>query len=111
MDKLLRNLLIGLAILILLVPLGLLAVGTAFGEWGIEELEEEVGFIPTGLESLASTWTAPIPDYALEALGEELLGISVGYWLSAIIGVIVCGVLLWLLGKALVRGSSKNSGL
>ena len=51
MEKLLRNLLIGLAILIVLVPLGLLAVGTAFGEWGPEELVAEAGLnaIPAGL--------------------------------------------------------------
>ena len=38
MDKTTRNLIVGLAALIILAPLGLLAVGETFGEWGNEEL-------------------------------------------------------------------------
>ena len=38
MDKIVRNLAIGLTLLIILAPLGLLAVGETFGEWGPEEL-------------------------------------------------------------------------
>lgn len=112
MEKLLRNLLIGLAILIVLVPLGLLAVGTAFGEWGPEELVEEAGLnaIPAGLENLAGVWSAPIPDYALATLGEEFLGLSIGYWLSAIIGVILCAGVLVLIGRVITSSSSKNNG-
>ena len=110
MDKLLRNLLIVLAVMIVVVPIGLLAVGTAYGEWGTEELEELVGFIPAGLESVSSTWTAPIPDYALPSLGESFLNLSLAYWLSAIIGVILSGGLLILIGKAITSRNSKNNG-
>jgi hypothetical protein len=110
MEKLLRNLLIGLAGLIILVPLGLLAVGTAYGEWGAEDLGALVGYIPAGLASLSSTWTAPIPDYALPRLGEEMFGLSLGYWISAIIGVICAGGLLFLIGKAITRSRAKNEG-
>ena len=39
MDKLYRNLAIGLILLIILASIGLLAVGETFGEWGSEELE------------------------------------------------------------------------
>ncbi len=111
MEKLLRNLLIGLAILILLVPLGLLAVGTAFGEWGVEDLAGEVGFVPTGLESMASTWSAPLPDYVVAALGESFLGLSIGYWISASLGVIICAGILVLIGRVITGSGAKNNGL
>jgi len=52
MDKLYRNLAIGLILLIILAPIGLLAVGETFGEWGSEELKEKLGFVPLGLEKL-----------------------------------------------------------
>jgi cobalt/nickel transport system permease protein/cobalt/nickel transport protein len=110
MDKLLRNLLIVLAVMIVAVPIGLLAVGTAYGEWGAEELEGLVGYIPQGLESVSNTWTAPIPDYALPSLGETFLNLSLAYWASAIIGVILSGGLLILLGKAITSRNSKNNG-
>ena len=83
---------------------------TAYGEWGTEELEGLVGFIPAGLESVSSTWTAPIPDYALPSLGESFLNLSLAYWLSAIIGVILSGGLLILIGKAITSRNSKNNG-
>jgi cobalt/nickel transport system permease protein/cobalt/nickel transport protein len=37
MDIIIRNLSIGLALLIIFAPLGLLAAGTAYGEWGPNE--------------------------------------------------------------------------
>jgi hypothetical protein len=110
MDKLLRNLLIALAVMIVAVPIGLLAVGTAYGEWGTAELEGLVGFIPAGLGSVSSTWTAPVPDYALPSLGGSFLNLSLAYWLSAIIGVLLSGSLLILIGRAITRRSSKNNG-
>ena len=65
MDKIIKNFAIGLVALIILAPLGLLAVGETFGEWGPEEVKEKLGFVPPGLEQLSSLWSAPLPDYAL----------------------------------------------
>jgi hypothetical protein len=109
MDKLLRNLLIGLALLIIAVPIGLLAVGTAYGEWGADELEGLVGFIPAGLASVSGVWAAPIPDYALPSLGESLFNLSLGYWLSAIIGVLLSAAVLILIGRVLTRKKTENN--
>ncbi|MGA7076885.1 MAG: PDGLE domain-containing protein [Halobacteriota archaeon] len=108
MDRLLRNSLIGLAVLIIVVPVGLLAVGTAYGEWGAEELEGLVGFIPAGLASISSLWAAPIPDYALPSLGETFLDLSLAYWLSAIIGVILSAGVLILIGRVLTRNAAQK---
>jgi hypothetical protein len=86
MDKLLRNLLIVLAVMIIAVPIGLLAVGTAYGEWDI---------------GVSRTWTAPISDYALPSLEGSFLNQSLAYWMSAIIGVVLTGGLLILIGRAI----------
>jgi len=89
---------IGLAVLMIATPLGLLAAGTAWGEWGVEnfekpEVRQEMAAAshnvappekaPSGMERLASIWTAPIPDYAPTFIKSA----SFGYILSAMLGV------------------------
>ena len=103
MDKTVRILAIGLVALIILAPLGLLAVGETFGEWGNEELEEKIGFVPSGLERLSSLWSAPMPDYALPGIGESMTAASAAYILSAVIGVVICAGLLYIIGKRIAK--------
>lgn len=99
MDKLVRNLAIGLGLLIILAPLGLLAVGETFGEWSVEEVQQKLGFVPPGLEQLASLWSAPLPDYAFPGGGESMTVSAAAYIISAVLGVLICGGLLYFLGK------------
>jgi cobalt/nickel transport system permease protein len=90
----LRWLWVGLAVLVAASPLGLLAPGTAWGEWGIEELAKlGLQSIPAGLEKLSSLWGAPLAEYNLPALGNA----NVGYMLSAFLGIVLVGMLVWLL--------------
>jgi hypothetical protein len=103
MDKTYRNLAIGLALLIVLVPLGLFAAGVAFGEWGPEEVKERLGFVPPGLEKLSNFWKAPLQDYALPGGHESTTEAAAVYILSAVIGVAVCGGLLYLVGKRIAK--------
>ena len=101
----LRALWIGLAVLIVATPLGLLAPGTAWGEWGAEELAARgLGFVPQGLEKLQGLWGAPLPDYDLPALGNA----SLGYILSAVVGVLLVAVLTWLLTSALATRKGRT---
>lgn len=96
-----RWLWLALGLLVVLSPLGLLAEGAAWGEWAPEELEGMLGFVPAGSHSLSGIWQAPLPDYGLGGLPP-----SVGYVLSAIVGVgCVLGV-TWLLGRWLSYGPS-----
>ena len=75
------------AVLIAATPLGLLATGTAWGEWGADEIADIVtngaalGYTPEGL---ANGWSLSVlmPDYALSGMNEVL-----AYILSAMIGV------------------------
>ena len=103
MEKIYMYLLIGLAILIVLTPLGLISTGETYGEWGTDWLQEQLGYIPAGLNSLSSLWNAPLPDYGLPGQGDTLLAMTPGYLLSAIIGVALCGGILYFGGKMLVK--------
>jgi hypothetical protein len=103
MDKLIRNLSIALVLLIIMTPLGLLAVGETFGEWSTEEVEEKLGFVPPGLEQLASLWGAPLPDYAIPGGGESMTVSAAAYIFSAVIGVLICGGLLYFVGKKVAK--------
>lgn len=100
---------IGLAVLIVLSPLGLLLpehfkAGAAWGEWGADEIQRLVGYIPQGLEKLSALWNAPIPDYAFKGWEEKgLSGLSLGYVISAIIGIGVIVVSMLLIGKLLSK--------
>jgi hypothetical protein len=103
MEKSIRNMVIGLLILMVLVPLGLIATGETFGEWGNEEIKEKLGYVPSGLESLSSFWQkAPLPDYAFEG-DESTRGAIIAYILSAVIGVVVGGGFLYIVGKKIAK--------
>ncbi len=89
----LRWLWIGIFVLIVASPLGLLAPGTAWGEWGTVQLRERgLATIPAGLEQLSTLWGAPLAGYRLKSLGNA----SLGYILSAAVGILVIGLLAWL---------------
>ena len=100
---------IGIILLIILSPLGLILpehfkAGAAWGEWGIKEIKEFVGYIPKGLAKLASLWNAPLPDYAFKGWEEEgLAHLSVAYIISAIVGISVVVLVILLIGKKLTK--------
>lgn len=85
MDKTTRNLLIILAILVILTPIGLILGGVTFGE-----------------ETTSSLWNAPLSDYGLPG-NNTPLGTVAGYVVSAVIGVAICGGALYLLGKIVAK--------
>ena len=100
-----RALWIGLAALIVITPIGLLAPGTAWGEWGAEELTSlGLSFIPKGLEQLSGLWSAPMPDYDVAAVGNA----NIGYILSAVVGVLITVAVVWLF-SLLVTSGKKNT--
>jgi cobalt/nickel transport system permease protein len=92
-----RPLWIALAVLLILTPLGILAAGSAWGEWSPEEFSntaarqriaaasgnlEPPAAAPAGLRRMASFWTAPMPRYAPPFLKSTLFG----YALSGMAG-------------------------
>jgi cobalt/nickel transport system permease protein len=95
---------VGLAVLALAAPLGLLAPGTAWGEWSGEELTRlGIASIPSGMQKLAGIWGAPLAGYDLPALGNA----SLGYILSALLGILVIALLVWLFTRLLAPAPSR----
>jgi cobalt/nickel transport system permease protein len=93
----LRSLWVALAALLILTPLGILAAGSAWGEWAPSDfsnpaLRQEIASAsgrqappaqaPRGLRALSSFWTAPMPRYAPPFLKSP----AFGYLLSAMTG-------------------------
>ena len=98
---------LGLMILAILSPIGLLAEGTAWGEWDAEELQETVGYLPQGMERLKNVWQAIFPDYSMNFLGDSTLGHSMEYALSAIIGSAMIYGVIMLIAKLMIRQKNK----
>lgn len=95
-----RKLWTALAVLIVLSPLGLIATGTAFGEWGTDQLKDEIGFVPAGLAKFADVWHhVLLPDYSMPMLGSSTAGSVIGYILSAVIGVAIIAVVFTVFSK------------
>ena len=107
--KITTKLWVGIIVLIILSPLGIylpeaFRAGSAWGEWGAEEIKELAGYVPQGLARLSEIWSAPIPDYLFKGWeNANLGGQSAGYIASAIIGIglTVCVVLL--LGSVMAK--------
>lgn len=96
--KIARPLWTAVGLLMVLAPLGLLAAGKAWGEWGVHDFADPVASrqiarasgniappaaAPSGLARLSSIWTAPFPDYSPSFVRSE----AFGYILSAIFGI------------------------
>lgn len=80
--------------LVVATPLGLLAEGDAWGEWGTEDLASLVGYTPSGFGGWE--WGALMPDYSFGALPDWA-----GYVLSAIIGIALLVIVFRLLAFAM----------
>lgn len=93
--------------LAVLTPIGLLAPGTAWGEWGREELQAlGLGYIPAGFDRWSTLWRAPLAGYELPILNNP----TIAYIFSAVVGVgIVIGV-IFALGWLYERFTQRHVG-
>jgi cobalt/nickel transport system permease protein len=94
--------------LICLSPLGLLATGTAWGEWGIDEIKTVLsngsgsGFIPKGMEN-GFRFEALMPDYSLSGIPEVA-----GYILSALMGAAILVIVFKILSSFINHAAQKQ---
>jgi cobalt/nickel transport system permease protein len=95
----LRWLWAGIGVLILLTPIGALAPGTAWGEWGGEELKAAVGYAPANLERLGGLWRSAMPGYATPGISNALLG----YLIAAVVGTALTVGVAFAVGALLAR--------
>jgi cobalt/nickel transport system permease protein len=110
-----RKLWLLLAFVLVLTPLGILAGGTAWGEWRASAFRDPAaraaiatasihqappGQAPAGLARIASLWSAPLSDYAPKFIRST----AFGYFVAASIGVaaviLLLSVLSWLLARS-----------
>ncbi len=103
-----KKLWIGLAILAVLTPLGLIipalfGAGGAWGEWGLEEIRKLIGYIPEGMQKLSHLWNSPMPDYRVSGQERGIGRESLEYILTAVIGIAVTAGLAYLLARILAR--------
>ena len=114
--KIITKFWIGVCILIVLSPLGLVLpehfkAGSAWGEWGAEEIQRLVGYVPEGFEKLSSLWNAPLPDYAFKGWEEKgVPEMSFAYILSALLGITLVVIIIVGVGKLLVKKGAENHG-
>lgn len=103
------KLVIGLLVLAVLTPLGLLASGTAWGEWGSEELQSKLGFVPSGFQKFGDFWHHTLlRDYAVGGYDHTFWQQALGYLLSAFLGLLVIGMITMLIQR-LVRKSARRA--
>jgi len=114
MGPTLRRLVIGLVVLALLAPIGLwlpeiYKAGSAWGEWNSDELKGMLGYVPKRLASLENAWTKAIfPGYEIPGWTSSILA-SLGYIISALVGMAIVAGVGYLLGKVLVcRGNRSD---
>ena len=103
-----KKLLIGLIVLALLAPLGIYLPSTfraddAWGEWPARTLGKMLGYLPEGFKRHAGLLKAPIPDYNIGNEKSSFALQAVSYLLSGVIGIILCGVILFAISKFLVK--------
>ncbi len=96
----------GLAVLICLTPLGLLASGAAWGEWRTDVLGKMIGFVPQGMKT-GLGFTGLFPAYSVTGVSGIL-----GYIISAAAGaaVIVIAFKLISLARREIRRRAGASG-
>lgn len=99
---------IGLVVLVALVPVGLLSSGSAWGEWGGDEIKNMLGYVPAGLNKLSGIWKAAFPDYSISGLGGSFFSSSLGYVISALIGILLIFIVLLVSSRLMVNKNDKK---
>jgi cobalt/nickel transport system permease protein len=100
-----RKLWLGLAALLIVTPLGIVASGSAWGEWSPTELSRQLHTTPSGLSRLSTFWTAPVSRYAPAFIRSE----SFGYLVSAMLGVGLIILVSVALSKVVGRAPRKRT--
>ena len=108
MTRFQKKLWIGLLIMALLTPLGVLLpekfkAEEAWGEWGTEKLEKLIGYVPEGLRRLADFWKAPIPDYNFGGEGASLTLQAISYVASGLLGIGVCAFMVYMVSRFMAK--------
>lgn len=104
-----RKLILGLVFLALLSPLGLLASGSAWGEWSSEEVQAQLGYIPAGMAKFAGFWQhAVFRDYGLTGFDQTFWHQALIYLVSAFLGLVLIGLVAFIVQRTLRKGRHEH---
>jgi hypothetical protein len=103
-----KKLWIGLLIMALMTPLGILLpkifkAEEAWGEWGADQVEKLIGYVPEGLKKLADLWRAPLPDYSFGGDDSSLAFQVLSYIISGLIGMAACALGFLLVSRLIAK--------
>jgi cobalt/nickel transport protein len=108
MTKTQKQLWIGLVILAIISPLGVILpekfkAGDVWGEWSVDTLEKVLGYVPEGLKKTSELWKAPIPDYNFGGEGATMGAQIISYIISGLLGIIVVSLIVYVISRILVK--------
>ena len=108
MTKTQKKLWIGLAIMTMITPVGIILPrlfnsGDAWGEWGTETLEKLLGYVPEGLKKYSELWKAPVPDYNLGGEESSIAVQGIFYIVSGLIGILVIAFVIYIISKVVLK--------
>ena len=99
MNKLRKKLWIGIIILAVISPAGILLPqlfksGDAWGEWSVETIMQDNGFIPEGMNRTADMWHSPVTDYSFFPENSPLKYHVLSYIGSALLGLVIVSLVI-----------------
>jgi len=98
-----KRLWLGLGLLVLLTPLGIIlpekfGAAGAWGEWSASQLKVKWGHVPSQLEKLEGVWKALFPDYKMPGMAKSWQT-KLAYLLAGLLGAGVVVILCLGLGR------------
>jgi cobalt/nickel transport system permease protein len=99
--------------LAIIAPLGLIAPGFAYGEGSVEDVQAAFGYIPQGLQDLSGVFSSPLSGYNIPLpffadANAELWHAAIGYEVTGILGMLLCGLGIIAIARLLGGRSSKD---
>ena len=92
----------------IVAPLGLIAPGFAYGEGTVEDVQSAFGYVPQGLKDLSGVkgalfggYNIPLPFF--RDANPELWHTAIGYEVTAMLGILLCGAAVYLGARFLGR--------
>lgn len=89
--------------LIIFAPIGLLAQGTAFGEWSGADLKSKIGFVPQGMARFGDKWKALLPDYSIPGFSSDFIKSALGYIFCAIVALAIILIITTIISVLIKR--------
>lgn len=97
----------------IVTPIGLIAPGFAYGEGSPDDLQQQLGYVPRGLQDLSGFFSAPLKGYNVplpffSADDAPMWRTALGYEIAGLLGMLILGAVLWGVGILMLRRRSDD---